>query len=331
MDNTILKTAWERFIAPLPLDFIVTEELLKPYTSNVISHIEFISHGGVNSNYKINFAKNHAPLLLRIYTRKNAAAKLEQAVHHLVATHQIPVPKTFYVGVQADLCPYPYAIMEWITGRTFRDVLLSNEQTAIAACAYEAGKCLNILRHIHFENINLFQDGLTVPPLTDTQNYLPIALALLSNSIVNSSLGEPLSSSLEKLLLSQHSLLLNGPISLAHGDYDPSNILVRMINGKWQITAILDWELAMAGNYLLDVGLMLRYCHKLPAIFENKFIEGLQSTSELLPSQWKKMAMLENILNLLNVLAFSPFSLKPNRNQDAVELITHVVQNWENL
>jgi hypothetical protein len=64
--------------------------------------------------------------------------------------------------------------------------------------------------------------------------------------------------------------------SLGENSHDAANMLVKQINGEWKISAILDWEFAFAGTYLLDMGMMLPYSRKLPACYENKFIAGIQ-------------------------------------------------------
>ncbi len=58
--------------------------------------------------------------------------------------------------------------------------------------------------------------------------------------------------------------------NLTHADFDPSNMLVKKINGHYQISAIFDWEFAFSGTYLFDVGLFFRYSYRLPEIYERR-------------------------------------------------------------
>ncbi len=117
--------------------------------------------------------------------------------------------------------------------------------------------------------------------------------------------------------------------NLTHADYDPANILVRQIGDKWKIAAILDWEFALASTYLLDMGMMLRYSHRLPDYYEESFIAGIQSKGFQLPSQWKKQAKLMDLLCLLQLTQFNPVAERPNLNRDVVSLIADSVNNWD--
>jgi len=41
---------------------------------------------------------------------------------------------------------------------------------------------------------------------------------------------------------------------LVHGDFGNRNVLVRKVTKKWTVSAVLDWEFAIAGSPLTDVG-----------------------------------------------------------------------------
>ena len=46
---------------------------------------------------------------------------------------------------------------------------------------------------------------------------------------------------------------------LVHGDFGKRNVLVREEQGRWKVAAVLDWEFAVAGSPLIDIGHFLRY------------------------------------------------------------------------
>jgi aminoglycoside phosphotransferase (APT) family kinase protein len=68
---------------------------------------------------------------------------------------------------------------------------------------------------------------------------------------------------------------LAGPASLVHCDYNPKNILVRRTGDTWQVAAVLDWEFAMSGHPLIDVGNMRRFRAYYPPAFNDAFADGL--------------------------------------------------------
>ena len=66
---------------------------------------------------------------------------------------------------------------------------------------------------------------------------------------------------------------------LVHCDYNPKNILVRRTSGTWLVTAVLDWEFAMSGHPLVDVGNMRRFRSDYPPAFDEGFTAGLDDAA----------------------------------------------------
>jgi fructokinase len=73
--------------------------------------------------------------------------------------------------------------------------------------------------------------------------------------------------------------VLSGGARLVHCDYNPKNILVRRIGGTWVVVAVLDWEFAMSGHPLIDVGNMRRFRSDHPPAFDEAFAAGLDDTA----------------------------------------------------
>jgi aminoglycoside phosphotransferase (APT) family kinase protein len=152
----------------------------------------------------------------------------------------------------------------------------------------------------------------------------------LQDRVVKESLGDSLLTAVKDLVRVNTNLLPDKmEANLTHADYDPANILVKQISGRWKITSILDWEFSFAGTYLMDMGMMLRYSHKLPVCYENRFLEGIQSNGFRLPLNWKKQAKLMDLLCLLQLAHYNAASERPKLNRDVVSLITNTVKNWE--
>ena len=103
---------------------------------------------------------------------------------------------------------------------------------------------------------------------------------------------------------------------------------MKKIKEQWKIAAILDWEFAFVGTYLLDIGMMLRYSHKLPACYEDNFITGIQDNGFHLPANWKKQAKLMDFICLLNLARYNPPTERPKMNRDVVSLINDTITNW---
>lgn len=95
---------------------------------------------------------------------------------------------------------------------------------------------------------------------------------------------------------------LEGQSRLVHSDFNGSNILVRQASGRWQISAVLDWEFAHSGTPLFDVGSMLRYRKKLSPGFQAGFTSEFQKCGGVLPSNWQRMVRLLDLCNLVEPL-----------------------------
>jgi len=68
---------------------------------------------------------------------------------------------------------------------------------------------------------------------------------------------------------------LAGRACLVHCDFNPKNILVRRVRGRWMVTSVLDWEFAMSGHPLIDIGNMRRFRSGYPPAFNDGFAADL--------------------------------------------------------
>ncbi len=261
--------------------------------------------------------------------REKSALRREITIHRLVA-NAIPVPEYYYSDDSCQTYPYAYSIIEWVDGTLMREIVLSKNEQAICEIVFEAGQYLEILRKIKFDKGGFFDEKLSVRPFAQEEKYLPFSLNLLQDNIVKDSLGDSLLDSVCTLVEQNAHLLPDlDNANLTYGDYDPANIMVKNFNGTWKIAAILDWEFSFSGTYLLDMGLMLRYSHKLPKYYEDKFVEGVTSNGHQLPTTWKKQAKLMDLLCLLQLAHYNPYPERPKLNHDVVSLITNTVNHWD--
>ncbi len=63
--------------------------------------------------------------------------------------------------------------------------------------------------------------------------------------------------------------------SLVHGDFGGRNLIVRRVAGCWGMAAVLDWEFAVSGSQLADVGHLPRYEERGRPPTEPRFRAGL--------------------------------------------------------
>lgn len=328
MTESILKHGWERHVDHITLDIPTAQEMIRSKTSDAIAGLTVLDDGCANTNYKVTFQHEREPLLLRIYVRDANSAKKERKLHELVKP-LIPVAEIYEINESCELIPYPFAVMQFVQGELLRDVIFKNSERVISECVYDAGTYLSMLQQLKLPYGGFFDADLQINAFSEDDDYETFILHFLQDPIVQKSLGHNTLDSLQQLL-SQTLHLLPGKndANLVHGDFDPSNMLVTEVNGKWKIAAILDWEFSFSGSYLFDMGMMLRYSHKLPDYYETHFIKGIRDSGTELQSDWRKQIKLIELINLLQLIHASPAEEKPYRNRDLVRLINYTVQNF---
>jgi aminoglycoside phosphotransferase (APT) family kinase protein len=111
---------------------------------------------------------------------------------------------------------------------------------------------------------------------------------------------------------------------LIHCDYNLKNILIRKVGSVWKVVGILDWEFAISGSPLVDIGNFLRFEDELPAGFSEAFIGGYVSGSIGLPGNWREGARLLDLAAMVNFLEGKEET--PKTFQTAVSVIANTVQ-----
>jgi Phosphotransferase enzyme family len=92
---------------------------------------------------------------------------------------------------------------------------------------------------------------------------------------------------------------------LVHADYNGKNLLAAARDGRWSVSAVLDWEFAFSGSPLADIGNMLRFRDEQPHGFAAGFIAGYQTGAGPLPPGWREIS------EALDLYALAEFLTRP--------------------
>jgi Ser/Thr protein kinase RdoA (MazF antagonist) len=286
--------------------------------TKMISSFELISSGCANLNYKIKFAGDERPYILRIYIRDPDAAFIEQKIGALLKD-KVPVPQIYYIG---DHEGYRFAIADFIYGIPLRDLLLGSVPHDISAIMHQVGATLGQIHSIKFPIAGFFDKELHAKNPHSDNGLNDYALNCLTNPQVQKYLSAETLNAIERFLkdIPKYDC---GLISLVHADFDPANIIVAQIEGNWKVAAILDWEFAYAGCYLNDIANMLRYSHQMPLLFSAAFLDGFKLCGFVLPDNWQMIVHQYNLASMLDSLTRHPIDDCPNIHQDIKALIEH--------
>lgn len=322
----ILKQNWERRHSAIILPEEEVARVISSYSPQEVNSCELLSNGCANSNFKITFL-NGDPVVLRVYTRDPGSLEREHHIHELVQ-NLVPVPRFLYINSDKSILPYPFAILQFVEGRLFRDLIFEENKKAIEECAYDAGRVLTKIASFQFDKAGFFKPDLTVKPFDKDQTFYDIILDFLKKKSVIKSLGMELVACLTTLVHDHKDILidLSGQRSLTHADYDPSNMLVKKERGGWQISAILDWEFAFSSSPSIDMGLMLRYASQLPPFYQQSFLQGIKDSAPLLIQQdWKLRTRLADMLSLLSLLDSEESEKRPAMISDVKRLLKNII------
>lgn len=278
--------------------------------------------GCANLNIKFTHGDNSGPLLLRIYLRDKEAAFREEQLARLVH-YSVPIPQIYYIGEFED---YRFAITEYMPGVSLRDLLLSNQIDDMHGIMQEVGLILAKIQSHRFARSGFFDRHLQLRGAMTRNGFAEYARECLNDPIVLQQLPEEVFSKI-CICLDKFGYLYPSESAnhLVHADFDPANILVKRVDSKWKISAVLDWEFAFSGSPLCDMANMLRYAHHMPPIFEAAFLEGVQKGGVDLPEHWRLTVHMLNLLSLLDCLRRCPPQVRPNQCKDILETIAFIV------
>ena len=321
----MLKTNWERTYQHPEVAKDLLKKAVSGYSTGIIGNIKLLSNGCGNSNYRVTF-KSSPAILLRIYLRDSLSMKKESKLLKMI-DQDIPCPKMFLADSTKKTLPFFFSINQFVKGELMRDVILRGEKKDIQECAFSAGEELSKLKNYKFDSPGFLTEDLQITPFPGGRNLPAELKRMLSLDKAKKYIREDSHNKLNKII-SEYLLEINS-CNLVHGDYDPANILVKKIDGKYKIAAVLDWEFAFSGSSLFDAGSFLRYSHLLPSFYEESFVSGLQSNGMSLQPNWKKEAKLMDMLSLLSLLNENSHSERPVMIEDIISLIEYSAETFE--
>ena len=136
-------------------------------------------------------------------------------------------------------------------------------------------------------------------------NQIPRLLdAFLSSAICQQRAGSELTDQIHEFGWAHANEIpnLNSKPCLVHCDFGNRNILVSDKDGEWKVAAILDWELAISGSPLLDVGNFLRHERDDHPLREPYFSRGFTENGGELPDNWREIVRMIDLTGLVECL-----------------------------
>jgi aminoglycoside phosphotransferase (APT) family kinase protein len=287
-----------------------------------------LTDGWRNANFKLRLDCTPEFVVLRIYEHDASICQKEVDLIRLVGG-SVPVPEVIYAEALGWEDIPPFAVMRFVEGITFRDLACGGDTEAIAQAVYSAGETLASIGRTTFSRPGWLAPGPKVAaPLLEGTDRMPRFVDLcLASTHLHERMPRDLRERTHALVWSWAPQLadLDEETCLVHGDFGKRNLLVRSVEGRWVVAAVLDWEFAVSGSPLADLGHFLRHERASRPVVEPHFSEGYLRAGGKLPQNWRQLARLVDLTALCESLTHD--ELPETVVNELVELVRATVEN----
>ena len=292
-----------------------------------IVHVQPLTGGLRNANFKLTLDSAAEPIVLRVYEHDASLCRKEADLIRLVRG-TVPVPQVI-LAEPAGEGLRPFMLQNYVGGPTLRELARSARSEEVAAAAHAAGETLAAIGRITFEKPGWLAPGPTVTdPLLPGADPLPRFVdQCLASPLLQRRVPAELRDRTQAAMWSHAAALGRAAeeMSLVHGDFGGRNLIVRQAAGRWVVAAVLDWEFAVSGSPLADVGHFLRCERNGRPAAEPHFRAGYVEGSGRLPPDWRRLARLVDLVALCEMLTHD--GLPGAAAAELVELIRATVDD----
>lgn len=286
--------------------------------------VEPLTDGFRNANFKVRIDAQPECVVLRIYEHDASLCGKEIDLLRLIE-NSVPVPEIIHAEPEAEP---PFAFFRYVDGITFRELKRHGDAESVHQAASDAGRILASIGRVTFPSAGWLGPGPRVTaPLLEGNDPIPRFVDLcLASANARERLPERLRDQASALVWSYAPRLASLEIEacLVHCDFGGRNLLVRNVRGVWSVAAVLDWEFAMSGPPLIDIGHFLRYEVSSRPKREPHFSNGYLQAGGRLPRDWRSLAGVLDLSALCDNLTHA--ALPPDVIAELMELVTATVE-----
>jgi aminoglycoside phosphotransferase (APT) family kinase protein len=265
--------------------------------------------GGGHGNENIRITTDSGRYVLRRYLRGDAArtCAIEAALAARLASEAVPAAEVIAADPEGTAAGEPVLLARYVAGVMISEAMARDPGSARELGA-AAGRALAAIGAVTFPSGGAF----TGPDLVPSPERMPASLpefveACLRAGHAASALSPAELGRLRALAAAADPLARSVGTArrLVHADYNGKNLLAVGSDGRWSISAVLDWEFAFSGSPLTDIGNMLRFRDEHPRGFADGFIAGYRDAGGKLPERWREIS------EALDLYALADFLTRP--------------------
>jgi len=290
--------------------------------------VQPLADGFRNANFRLRFDSISEFVVLRIYEHDPSLCAKEVDLINLIK-HSVPVPAIIHAEPEGLKGIPPFVFMHYVEGISLRELKRNGDSSSVAQATYSAGQTLAVISQTIFTKSGWLGPGPAVgAPLLEGANsgprFIDLCLASASSQL---HLGSELTDQIHTLVWSFASQLaaLDDERCLVHGDFGNRNLFVQQVKGEWRVAAVLDWEFAISGSPLTDVGHFLRYERASCPVAERHFLKGYLHAGGRLPDEWRRLARVLDLIALCESLTHD--ELPHDIVAELVELVRATAEN----
>lgn len=314
---------WERTFPFLEIDKNIASKLFKGIldVENIVEIIP-INEGCRTTNYIIKTNMHLQKYILKIYFSTEQNYKKEiRLLTRLREDGVIPVPKIHRISKHTIIKDKEYAIYEYMEGKTVGQAI-SEGYTPNEEFVRDVAKYLAMIHSYKFNRLGFLGENLNVqeelPPLVSWYE-------MFMGENAQRRLGKEIVDKIKQIIRENEKILLklDKDIRLVHGDFQGTNILVK----DNKLSGILDWEFAMAGHPIADIGQFFRYEEyydkNLIQVFENEYNKN---SDYKLTENWYRTSKLRDLTNLIQLIN-SDMDM-PNKYANIKAIVVNILKQF---
>ncbi|HXW56178.1 MAG TPA: aminoglycoside phosphotransferase family protein [Candidatus Cybelea sp.] len=329
IDGAPVESRWFRPEPRRTLPAVLLEQIVDTtFTHRKVVEVQPFADGLRNANFRIKLDSIPAFVVLRIYEHDPSLCRKEVDLLNLIQ-NSVQTPQVIHAEPDGLNEIPPFALFRYVEGISFRELKHSEETASVSQAAYEAGQTLAWIGRTTFPKSGWLGPGPAVgAPLLEGANSGPRFVDLcLASANLQRRVGAELRDQTQALVWSYESQFasLDNETCLVHGDFGMRNLLVQQVSKKWTVAAVLDWEFAISGSPLTDVGHFLRYERSSRPIVEPHFSKGYSHAGGRLPDGWRRLARVIDLIALCESLTRD--LLPDHIVAELVELVSATVED----
>ena len=294
-----------------------------------IDHAEPITRGRANTNFKVRLEGSRRPFVLRVFTgNPRVCGKEVEVLRRVRGT--VPVPEVVFSDIEGARIGHPYLIAKWIEGTPLDEALRTWNDQETASLGTAVGEAVCAIGAFRFTAPGDLTADLSVEPWNHggPDPFLGFLSAWLFEGEAGDRLGATLTTELWAFAQREAHRLeeYHRETALVHGDFNPTNLLVRSRAQGAQVAAVLDWEFALAGAPIIDLANLLRDADEMPACFVDAVMETIRTNAEWSSGDVRARMQLIDLMSHVEFL--SSREERPAIRETAVARIRKTLDEW---